>query len=310
MSDKKTDKPFWKRAVGAFVQIDDAQPGSAGAEGTEDIEALLAEVRGSKPAEKATTPAAPAATAPTPTAPTPAAPAPAPVTAVAGDVAEGRPFDDIYKSAGVPSSPHSAEKLLKVLDGLASMPVDTRRQVVAAMDAADDTWAVADPVLDAQHKVGALQAEKARLVAAVKQAEEKAAADNKAQDDYLASATTEIRRQIEELQKTLESEVAGVTQAKGEIDARLRATREAAARETARLPAKEATVCARLVEMGEAFEELYHRINADPTSKVADFLSDANSRLSVEEELSLSVEDELEDLQRRRAAASTQGQRT
>lgn len=124
--------------------------------------------------------------------------------------------------------------------------------------------------------------------------------------ERMSTPTTDIERRIRDLTGQVEAATTAVdrkqlTNVKADLE-RIVAGR-------ARLPAKEAAVCARLVAMGEAFEELYHRINTDPTSNVSDFLSDANSRLSVEEELSLSVEDELADLSRRRAAAAAQGQR-
>lgn len=220
----------WKKLVGAFVKLDEDTPSPSGAPtDPEEIEKLLAEVRGGKPKPPSATSASP----------TPAAPVAVPSTplpaGVPSDVVEGRAFDDIYKAAGVPPSPHPAEKLLKVLTGLGAMPVDTRRTVVAAMDEADESWTIADPVLDAQNKVAALQAEKARISASVQAAEAQALNDNKAQDDYLLQATSEIRRQIAELQATLEAEISGVSKAKSEIDSRLKATREAATREAARL---------------------------------------------------------------------------
>lgn len=74
------------------------------------------------------------------------------------------------------------------------------------------------------------------------------------------------------------------------------------------LPAKDAAAAAQLLTMSEAFEEVYHRITTDPMSKdVGNYLREATDRLSVEEELEMQVDDELEQLSRRaRLVASKQ----
>lgn len=61
----------------------------------------------------------------------------------------------------------------------------------------------------------------------------------------------------------------------------------------ARLPARDTATAAQLTTMLETFEELYHRITTDPSTPVGDFLESAVQRLSIEEELSLAVEEEL-----------------
>jgi len=75
----------------------------------------------------------------------------------------------------------------------------------------------------------------------------------------------------------------------------------------AALPAKDAATAAQLITMSEAFEEIYHRLTTDPSSAgVGEFLREATERLSIEEELALSVDDEMEALTRRRAARISQ----
>ena len=75
---------------------------------------------------------------------------PAPVLteyAESDDVIEGRSFDDIFASANLPISPYPAERLLRLLDGLREMDEPTRKAAVRAMDGADDSWTMADPVI-------------------------------------------------------------------------------------------------------------------------------------------------------------------
>ena len=65
----------------------------------------------------------------------------------------------------------------------------------------------------------------------------------------------------------------------------------------AQLPGRDAVISAQLMAMGETFEELYHQVSSDPSGAgISDFLSEATERLSVEEELTLSVADEMESV--------------
>jgi hypothetical protein len=150
-------------------------------------------------------------------------------------VAERKPFEDFYRSAEVPPSPFAAEKLLKLLDGLATMPMEVRKQMVKAMDEADDSWTIDDVVLDAQRKIKVLNAAKQSIVeqlaGAAKNADDEIAAINKRQQESAA----QIRRQLAELNALLERESTKATQALAEINAKSKANQEAGARETGRL---------------------------------------------------------------------------
>ncbi len=75
-------------------------------------------------------------------------------------IEEGKALDEIFALANIPPAAFSAEKLLRLLDGLRAMDATTRRAAVLAMDAADDNWTIADPVTDAQRKTAALEAYK------------------------------------------------------------------------------------------------------------------------------------------------------
>ena len=74
-----------------------------------------------------------------------------------GDIVEDRPFADIFASAQLPPSPFPAERLLRLLDGLRAMDEATRKAAVLAMDAADENWTIADPMMDAQRKIAVLE---------------------------------------------------------------------------------------------------------------------------------------------------------
>jgi chromosome segregation ATPase len=115
------------------------------------------------------------------------------------------------------------------------MDAATRKAAVLAMDSADDTWTIEDPLLDAARKIDALRRHRDGLGTTVAAAEAGCAQALADRDRYLAEATTTIREQISELERTLQEEIGKVAREKAELEAGLRATREAAAREAARL---------------------------------------------------------------------------
>lgn len=156
----------------------------------------------------------------------------------AGDIVEGRPFEEIYGAAGVQPVHYPAEKLLRVLDGLRAMDPNTRKAAVLAMDAADDSWTIADSVVDAERKVRVLnEAIRGAHEQAAKIAEN-ARAEIEKRDAYLAQAAETIQRKIAELQQTLQQESVTIAQQKAEIEARAASARTAAERESARMVAE------------------------------------------------------------------------
>ena len=169
----------------------------------------------------------------TPPPPPPVAAANAPPSKAG--VEEGRAFGEIYQEAAVPEAPYEAEKLLRVLDGLKAMDPATRKAAVLAMDAADEEWTVADAVLDAQRKIQVLESRcevTSQQLAAIKT---QAQQDKAARDQYLAEATATIRKNIEELEATLQREIADIAAQKAAIDGNVEAADGASQRELARL---------------------------------------------------------------------------
>ena len=162
-------------------------------------------------------------------------PASEPVATDECEIAEGKALDEIYAGAGVASSPFPAERLLRLLDGLRAMDAVTRKTAVLAMDAADDNWQIADPVLDAQRKIAALDGYKQYLDAQVRGSEKNTTASIGEISARQEQTVAEIRKQIHELEQLLERELARSTQEITRLDAVLRATREAAARERHRM---------------------------------------------------------------------------
>ncbi len=172
------------------------------------------------------------------TSPTPAADitAASPIAASSSTaIEENVAFEQIYEKAKVKVAPFSAEKLLKLLGGLAAMDEATRKAAVLAMDSADEAWSIEDPLLDAQRKIHALQDHSRSLAEVVRATESKATADVQARETYQKDATETIRAQIMELEETLAKELATVAEEKAEITATVQAARQAALREDARL---------------------------------------------------------------------------
>jgi hypothetical protein len=150
-----------------------------------------------------------------------------------GPVADVSGFSlaQIYASAGVAAASYPAERLLRLLDGLKAMDEGTRRQAIAAMDAADDTWTIADPLHDASLKIAAIEAHAATLRAGVTQAEQDTQLTLAAVQQRQDTSVAEIKRQITELEGLLARELARGAQESAAHAAALQSRREAALRE-------------------------------------------------------------------------------
>lgn len=150
------------------------------------------------------------------------------------EVSAGQSLEEIYAAAGVPPSPYSAEKLLTLLTGLQALPMAQRLTAVEAMDNADDSWEITDPVRDAEAKIVALQQAKSKLSADVTTARSEAQAKLAQEAEYQEQATAEIRKQIAELEATLQAEVEKCASNKAAIEKSLDQTEESCQREQAK----------------------------------------------------------------------------
>lgn len=150
-----------------------------------------------------------------------------------GPVADvsGLSLTQIYAQAGVVAASYPAERLLRLLDGLKAMEEGTRRQAIAAMDAADDTWTIADPLHDASLKIAAIEAHAAMLRAGVTQAEQDTQRALGAVQQRQDTSVAEIKHQISELEGLLARELARGAQESAALAAALQSKKEAALRE-------------------------------------------------------------------------------
>lgn len=182
------------------------------------------------------TPHEAAAPTPPPEVPPPeaAAPPPPPTDTL---IAAGPPLnlDDIYAQAGVPASLYPAERLLRLIEGLSAMDAATRLMVIQAMDAADESWTINDPLADAHTKVQAL-AMHSELLQLNLQALER---DTRARIDSTTArrekVVGDIRQQVSELEALIAREVSRAAQDIATQEAQLQAAREHTAGQLASL---------------------------------------------------------------------------
>ncbi len=64
----------------------------------------------------------------------------------------------VYAAAGIADNPNSADRILKMIAGLAAFPSEQQRAMVQALDAADPTWSETEVLEDARGRQGALRA--------------------------------------------------------------------------------------------------------------------------------------------------------
>lgn len=176
---------------------------------------------GTVPDEPAAADATPQAVAP------PAVPEPAPPV----EQSTGMSLEQVFAAAGVPPCAYPAERLLRLLDGLKAMDEATRRVTIQAIDAADDSWSIEDPLRDAQAKVASIERHAQAIRAGVAQAEQETQARLQELAQRQESSVAEIRRQIADLDGLLAREIARGAQETAALEAALAAQRENANRE-------------------------------------------------------------------------------
>ena len=165
-------------------------------------------------------------------------PAPGPeVVLPATTVGNGAPLnlDGIYANAGIAPSLYPAERLLRLLDGLSAMDEATRLMAIRAMDAADESWSIEDPLADAAAKVKALAAYAGQLQLNL----QALARETQTRLDAVAArkeqVVGDIRKQITELEALVSRELARATQETATHEANLKAGRDQAAQELAQI---------------------------------------------------------------------------
>lgn len=164
------------------------------------------------PAPSPATPAEPAATAP-----------PEAAMPVVGTPLK---LDEIYAKAGVPASLYPAERLLRLIEGLSAMDPGTRLMAIQAMDAADESWTIDDPLADAQAKAQALSLHAELLQLNLQALERDTLARIEATTAKRDKVGGDIRQQMAELDALMNREVARAAQDIANQEAQLQAARD------------------------------------------------------------------------------------
>jgi len=190
--------------------------------------------------------AVPGANLPAPATPSEPAPAsPGPVS----NVATALNLNDIYAARGVGPAVYPAERLLRLVDGLSAMDEATRQLAIRAMDAADESWTINDPLIDAAAKVQALAAHGQAIAANLQQLEQQTQAHLDAVAQRQEKVVGDIRQQIAELEGLVARELSRSAQETATQQANLQAARSTIARDLAEV----AQVSQRLQSLSNQF---------------------------------------------------------
>lgn len=140
-------------------------------------------------------------------------------------------LDQIYANAGIVVSSYPAERLLRLVDGLSAMDEATRLMAIKAMDAADESWTIEDPLADAAIKVKALNAHAQALQLNMQALERDTQTQLDATAASQAQVISDIKKQIAELEALVSRELARTAQETATHEANLNAAKSQAARE-------------------------------------------------------------------------------
>ena len=174
-------------------------------------------------------PSAPASAEAGQTQPSVAPAAEAPVALRAG--ATPLNLAEIYANEGVPAALYPAERLLRLIDGLSAMEESVRLTAIKAMDEADESWTIADPVGDADAKVKALASHAQRLQLGLQQLEQETLAridEVRARQEQSVGA---IRKQIADLEALASRELERAEKETADYNATLSQAKEQTSRE-------------------------------------------------------------------------------
>jgi uncharacterized phage infection (PIP) family protein YhgE len=140
-------------------------------------------------------------------------------------------FGAIYANGGIAPSLYPAERLLRLVDGLSAMDEATRLMAIKAMDAADESWSIEDPLADAAAKVKALTTHSQQLQARMQTLEQETQKNLDAIAARQEQTVGEIRKQISELEALVTRASARAAQETATHQAQLQAAQNQTARE-------------------------------------------------------------------------------
>lgn len=157
--------------------------------------------------------------------------------------------DRIYSDHGVGPSLYPAERLMRLIDGLSAMDEATRQMAINAMDAADESWTIDDPLNDAAAKIQALAAHSSSMAQSLQQLELETQAQLDAVTSRQEKVVGDIRKQIAELEGLVARELSRSAQEITTLEASIKAARDQIARDLAEV----AQVSQRLQSLSSQF---------------------------------------------------------
>ncbi len=140
-------------------------------------------------------------------------------------------LEQIYADGGVAPSLYPAERLLRLLDGLSAMDEATRLMAIKAMDAADESWSIEDPLADAAAKAQALSAHAQQLQANLQALQSQTQTRLDAIAARQEQVVGDIRKQINELEALVARELSRAAADTATQQADLKAAQDQTARE-------------------------------------------------------------------------------
>lgn len=158
-------------------------------------------------------------------------------------------LNSIYSNHGVAPSLYPAERLMRLIDGLSAMDEATRQMAIKAMDVADESWTIADPLNDAAAKMRALAAHGSSVADNLQQLELETQAHVDAVTSRQEKVVGDIRKQIAELEGLVERELSRSAQEIATQGAKMKAARDQIARDLAEV----AQVSLRLQSLSSQF---------------------------------------------------------
>jgi hypothetical protein len=145
----------------------------------------------------------------------------------------GQPLDlhSIYANHSVALSIYPAERLLRLLDGLNAMDESTRLMAIKAMDEADESWSIQDPLIDAGTKLAVLAEHVDQLQNNLQTLQSQTQSRVDAITSRADQVVGDIRKQISELEALAAREQSRSTQEIEDQQMKLRAARDQTSRE-------------------------------------------------------------------------------
>jgi len=138
--------------------------------------------------------------------------------------------DQVFVAAALADTPNSAQRVLKLIAGLAMFPKEQQVVMLRAMDAADDAWSEREVLEDARRRQASLRNHVQAIEAEKQERLQRVAANAEAANAESQRALADIDRQMNELQQLREQTIARATTELSELEHQRKSVEESAER--------------------------------------------------------------------------------